>query len=284
MRNDTVGHLATTHEMAFSAVCEIPKNTNSSQWNEDNTWNLYFRLPYNKQYNSVNSAVLRLYMNGINSTGTRNLRESDNCKNPADQMIRITASVYYRKNRKDNTSMERKKRICSSITITQSYRGWISMDTLLAVKLWDKPKSNFGIAIDVEDLDDRPLRAADFFQPTDCSEASRTNAPAPRSSKAHGTAKPWRLGTGHAIPVGCRVYLRQRVSTEAELVWARVEIIDRQTEIVPNGEHDTDAFLRRIIPTFVYAYWLAMLARAPNINCASRRIADLIKPYASGVE
>lgn len=176
MRNDTVGHLATTHEMAFSAVCEIPKNTNSSQWNEDNTWNLYFRLPYNKQYNSVNSAVLRLYMNGINSTGTRNLRESDNCKNPADQMIRITASVYYRKNRKDNTSMERKKRICSSITITQSYRGWISMDTLLAVKLWDKPKSNFGIAIDVEDLDDRPLRAADFFQPTDCSEASRTNA------------------------------------------------------------------------------------------------------------
>lgn len=175
MRNDTVGHLATTHEMAFSAVCEIPKNTNSSQWNEDNTWNLYFRLPYNKQYNSVNSAVLRLYMNGINSTGTRNLRESDNCKNPTDQMIRITASVYYRKNRKDNTSMERKKRICSSTTITQSYRGWISLDTLLAVKLWDKPKSNFGIAIDVEDLDDRPLRAADFFQPSDCSEASRTN-------------------------------------------------------------------------------------------------------------
>ncbi|XP_058125416.1 protein anachronism [Anopheles ziemanni] len=175
MRNDTVGQLATTHEMAFSAVCEIPKNTNFSQWNEDNTWNLYFRLPYNKQYNSVYSAVLRLYVNGINSTGTRNLQESDNCKNPADQMIRITTSVYYRKNRKDNTSIERKKRVCSCLTIPVSYRGWISMDTLLAVKMWDKPKSNFGIAIDVEDMDDRPLRAADFFQPTDCSEASRGN-------------------------------------------------------------------------------------------------------------
>uniref|UniRef100_A0A182QF48 TGF-beta propeptide domain-containing protein n=1 Tax=Anopheles farauti TaxID=69004 RepID=A0A182QF48_9DIPT len=178
MRNDTVTHLAATHEMAFSAVCEMPKNTNSSQWNEDNTWNLYFRLPHNKQYNSVNSAILRLYMNGINSTGVRNQRESDNCKNPAEQMIRITASVYFRKNRKDNASSERKKRICSSTTITQSYRGWISMDTLLAVKLWDKPNRNFGIAIDVEDQEDRPLRAADFFQPADCSEASKTNATA----------------------------------------------------------------------------------------------------------
>uniref|UniRef100_A0A182M875 TGF-beta propeptide domain-containing protein n=1 Tax=Anopheles culicifacies TaxID=139723 RepID=A0A182M875_9DIPT len=176
MRNDTVSHLAATHEMAFSAVCEMPKNTNSSQWNEDNTWNLFFRLPHNKQYNSVSSAVLRLYMNGINSTGARNQRESGNCKNPSEQMIRITVSVYFRKNRRDNAPPERKKRICSSTTITQSYRGWITMDTLLAVKLWDKPNRNLGIAIDVEDQEDRPLRAADFFQPADCSEASKTNA------------------------------------------------------------------------------------------------------------
>uniref|UniRef100_A0A182REH2 TGF-beta propeptide domain-containing protein n=1 Tax=Anopheles funestus TaxID=62324 RepID=A0A182REH2_ANOFN len=176
MRNDTVSHLAATHEMAFSAVCEMPKNTNSSQWNEDNTWNLFFRLPHNKQYNSVSSAVLRLYMNGINSTGARNQRESGNCKNPSEQMIRITVSVYFRKNRRDNGAPERKKRICSCTTITQSYRGWITMDTLLAVKLWDKPNRNLGIAIDVEDQEDRPLRAADFFQPADCSEASKTNA------------------------------------------------------------------------------------------------------------
>ncbi|XP_053665265.1 protein anachronism [Anopheles marshallii] len=178
MRNDTVSHLAATHEMAFSAVCEMPKNTNSSQWNEDNTWNLFFRLPHNKQYNSVSSAVLRLYMNGINSTGARNQRESGNCKNPSEQMIRITVSVYFRKNRRDNGPPERKKRICSCTTITQSYRGWITLDTLLAVKLWDKPNRNLGIAIDVEDQEDRPLRAADFFQPADCSEASKTNASA----------------------------------------------------------------------------------------------------------
>uniref|UniRef100_A0A182WKL6 TGFb_propeptide domain-containing protein n=1 Tax=Anopheles minimus TaxID=112268 RepID=A0A182WKL6_9DIPT len=176
MRNDTVSHLAATHEMAFSAVCDMPKNTNSSHWNEDNTWNLFFRLPHNKQYNSVSSAVLRLYMNGVNSTGARNQRESGNCKNPSEQMIRITVSVYFRKNRRDNAPPERKKRICSSTTITQSYRGWITMDTLLAVKLWDKPNRNLGIAIDVEDQEDRPLRAADFFQPADCSEASKTNA------------------------------------------------------------------------------------------------------------
>lgn len=36
-------------------------------------------------------------MHGANSTGSR---ESDNCKNPSEQMIRITTSVYFRKNRK----------------------------------------------------------------------------------------------------------------------------------------------------------------------------------------
>ncbi|XP_049289404.1 uncharacterized protein LOC125767146 isoform X2 [Anopheles funestus] len=193
MRNDTVSHLAATHEMAFSAVCEMPKNTNSSQWNEDNTWNLFFRLPHNKQYNSVSSAVLRLYMNGINSTGARNQRESGNCKNPSEQMIRITVSVYFRKNRRDNGAPERKKRICSCTTITQSYRGWITMDTLLAVKLWDKPNRNLGIAIDVEDQEDRPMRAADFFQPADCSELHPYFHGAFSEVHSHGPLMKWTM-------------------------------------------------------------------------------------------
>lgn len=72
----------------------------------------------------------------------------------------------------DNAGQERKK-ICSCITITRSYRGWITLDTLLAVKAWDKPNRNLLIAIDVEDQDDRPMRAADFFRPADCTEASK---------------------------------------------------------------------------------------------------------------
>uniref|UniRef100_A0A182P5K2 TGFb_propeptide domain-containing protein n=1 Tax=Anopheles epiroticus TaxID=199890 RepID=A0A182P5K2_9DIPT len=191
MRNDTIPPLTATHEMAFSAGCDMPKNTNATQWNGNVTWNLYFPLTHNKHYNSVSSAVLRLYMNGVNSTARS--RESNNCKNPSEQMIRITASVYYRKNRKDNTSQERKKSVCSCITITRSYRGWITMDMLLAVKTWDKPNRNLGIAIDVEDQDDRPLRAADFFRPADCSEASKHNVTRhilPYSSAA-STTLPW---------------------------------------------------------------------------------------------
>lgn len=65
--------------------------------------------------------------------------------------------------------------MCSSITITRNFRGWITLDTLLAVKLWDKPYRNLGIAIDVQDQDDNPLPAAQFFQATDCSEASKAN-------------------------------------------------------------------------------------------------------------
>ncbi|XP_055631871.1 protein anachronism [Toxorhynchites rutilus septentrionalis] len=179
MRNDSLGHAGATHEMAFSAVCDLPKHTNQSFWEDDYTWNLFFRLPHSKPYTSVSTAILRLYMNGAaNSTEGWNRRESDNCKDPSEQMIRVTVSVYWRKKSKDNSSTERKKRICSSITITRNFRGWITLDTLLAVKLWDKPNRNFGIAIDVQDQDDNPLPAARFFQSTDCSEASKSNATA----------------------------------------------------------------------------------------------------------
>ncbi|XP_055609942.1 protein anachronism [Uranotaenia lowii] len=184
MRNDTLGPVGATHEMAFSAVCDLPKHTNQSFWEDDYTWNLFFRLPHSKPYNSVSSAILRLYMNGAsNTTEGWKRRESDNCKDPSEQMIRVTASVYWRKKGKDNSSTERKKRICSSITTTRNFRGWITLDTLLAVKLWDKPNRNFGIAIDVHDQDENPLAAARFFQPADCSEASRANATA--------TVLPW---------------------------------------------------------------------------------------------
>ncbi|XP_062549904.1 protein anachronism [Armigeres subalbatus] len=177
MRNDSFGHVGATHEMAFSAVCDLPKHTNQSFWDDQSTWNLFFRFPHSKLYNSVSSAMLRLYMNGAdNSTESWNRRDSDNCKNPAEEMIRVTVSVYWRK--RNNTLTERKKRMCSSITITRNFRGWITLDTLLAVKLWDKPYRNLGIAIDVQDQDDNPLPAAQFFQATDCSEASKANATA----------------------------------------------------------------------------------------------------------
>lgn len=181
MRNDSYAQMGATHEMAFSAVCDLPKHTEQSVWDDDLTWNLYFRLTHSKPYTSVSSAILRLYMNGAgNATadGGWNRRDDENCKDPADQMIRVTVSVYMRKKNKDNSSMDRKKRICSSINITRNYRGWITLDTLLAVKQWDKPNRNMGIAIDVQDQDDNPLPAARFFQPADCSEASKANATA----------------------------------------------------------------------------------------------------------
>lgn len=180
MRNDSYVQMGATHEMAFSAVCDLPKHTDPSVWNDDLTWNLYFPLTHSKPYTSVSSAILRLYMNGAgNSTDVGwNRREDENCKDPADQMIRVTVSVYMRKKNKDNSSMDRKKRICSTINITRNNRGWITLDTLLAVKQWDKPNRNMGIAIDVQDQDDNPLPAARFFQPADCSEASKTNATA----------------------------------------------------------------------------------------------------------
>lgn len=59
MRNDSYTQMGATHEMAFSAVCDLPKHTEQSVWDDQHTWNLYFRLTHSKPYTSVSSAILR---------------------------------------------------------------------------------------------------------------------------------------------------------------------------------------------------------------------------------
>lgn len=45
-------------------------------------------------------------MKGLNSTdGDLNRRDDENCKNPAEQMIRITVSVYMRKKNKGKLNL-----------------------------------------------------------------------------------------------------------------------------------------------------------------------------------
>lgn len=71
----------------------------------------------------------------------------------------------------DTFPAERQKKICSCITESRTYQGWIEMDIKLAVKQWEKPSRNLGLAIDVQDQDDNYLKAAPFFH-LKCIEAS----------------------------------------------------------------------------------------------------------------
>jgi hypothetical protein len=58
--------------------------------------------------------------------------------------------------------------MCSSITVSKNYQGWIEMDVKLAVKIWERPARNLGLAIEVQDQDDVLLKSADHFIPHSC--------------------------------------------------------------------------------------------------------------------
>jgi hypothetical protein len=66
---------------------------------------------------------------------------------------------------------ERRKRMCSSLTVSRNYEGWIELDVKLALKIWEKPRRNYGLAIDVQDLDDVQLKATEYFHPYNCEQA-----------------------------------------------------------------------------------------------------------------
>lgn len=78
----------------------MPKNTNDTFWFNGNTLNLFFSPPHKRM--NVSSAILRLYK--IDPTrGSNNLSETSNCTDQTEQLLRITAFVYIKKNRKGNS-------------------------------------------------------------------------------------------------------------------------------------------------------------------------------------
>lgn len=68
---------------------------------------------------------------------------------------------------------ERRKRQCSSLTVSKKYEGWIELDIKLAVKQWEKPNRNMGLAVEVQDVDEEYKKALDFFHPVDCEQACK---------------------------------------------------------------------------------------------------------------
>lgn len=55
--------------------------------------------------------------------------------------------------------------------MASSFEGWIEMDIKLALKMWEKPSKNLGLAIEVQDSEDNHLMALSYFHRHDC-EAS----------------------------------------------------------------------------------------------------------------
>lgn len=56
----------------------------------------------------------------------------------------------------------------SSTMVDRSFVGWVELDVRQAVKLWEKPSKNLGLAIDVHDQDGNILKASQFFFQHSC--------------------------------------------------------------------------------------------------------------------
>ncbi|XP_055690866.1 uncharacterized protein LOC129794214 isoform X6 [Lutzomyia longipalpis] len=176
-----------SHDIAAYPQCQLPRNTNETFWNEGNSYNLFFELPTIAPNMNLSAATLRLYKIDASGTGTserRNQTRQGNDCGQVDELIRITVSAYVKKHRK----AERKKRIYSSTMVDKFFVGWVELDVRQAVKLWEKPNKNLGLAIDVHDQDDNLLRASQFFIQHSCEPRSHGAS----SVKIPGLILQWR--------------------------------------------------------------------------------------------
>lgn len=55
-----------------------------------------------------------------------------------------------------------------STMIEKDYKGWIEIDAKGTLKYWDRPRLNYGLAIDVIDKDDKMLDAREYFHIQNC--------------------------------------------------------------------------------------------------------------------
>ncbi|XP_055707556.1 uncharacterized protein LOC129804347 isoform X3 [Phlebotomus papatasi] len=157
-----------SHDIAAYPLCQAPRNTNETFWNEGNSYNLNFELPTINSNMNLTAATLRLYKIETPNIGTserRNQTRQTNDCGQMDELIHISVSAYVKKH------PERKKRMYSSTMVDKSFVGWVELDVRQAVKLWEKPSKNLGLAIDVHDQDGNILKASQFFFQHSC-EAS----------------------------------------------------------------------------------------------------------------
>ncbi|CAO1374315.1 unnamed protein product [Diamesa serratosioi] len=146
----------TTHDIAFPAVCEVPRGTNTSDWFGSKTWNLFFK-PSNIRQANIETAILRIFKLPHQSTNN-----FEKC-NDLDNLLTVTVSVYLRKKK------EIKKKVLHTKMVSQSQHGWIEFDIKHTIRTWENVNKNFGLSVDVYDQDEVQLKAHNYFRMQDWS-------------------------------------------------------------------------------------------------------------------
>lgn len=52
--------------------------------------------------------------------------------------------------------------------VEKNFSGWVEMDGKGTLKFWDSPRNNYGLSIDVFDINENQLDARDHFYLQDC--------------------------------------------------------------------------------------------------------------------
>lgn len=63
---------------------------------------------------------------------------------------------------------EIKKRIIFAKMISSTFNGWVEVDALSTVRLWDSLRNNLGLAVDMYDMDENQLNAKEHFHLQNC--------------------------------------------------------------------------------------------------------------------
>lgn len=166
--------------------CELPRRSDS-HWHAEK-FRLLFQFDTLNNRNRITSAFLRLFKKAVpagcncqsnGSPGSRLPRSRNgrrrrqgvsetHVEQGQDERIRITVFKY---NKPVKRERRERKTLVDSIMVERSAEGWQNLDIKQAVTAWiENPNINYGLQVQVEDMEQNELDANKVFGTLNCSQ------------------------------------------------------------------------------------------------------------------
>ncbi|XP_059479158.1 uncharacterized protein LOC132198896 isoform X2 [Neocloeon triangulifer] len=95
---------------------------------------------------------------------------------PKEVFVRVTISYLVRQAKKTNKLV---RNILDSKMVSTSGDGWVEFNVSNAVRDWRNSTNNFGLFVEVEDLERKKLSASKYFREMNCSKETAETKPIP---------------------------------------------------------------------------------------------------------
>ncbi|XP_015191677.1 PREDICTED: protein PFC0760c-like isoform X2 [Polistes dominula] len=157
----------------FPPTCRLPRNTDEEAWSDPFLMNMHFRLNLTWDEHVI-AAKLRIYKLPQENLTLSSTNDSDGDIPDEEDEKRIRISVYYY-TRALKKHRARKRLMDSVMTPLTSVGTHLALDIRQGLKFWRvDPRSpyantgNYGLVIQVEDQDGKPLKPALYIQEPSC--------------------------------------------------------------------------------------------------------------------